>query len=401
MKAIYLLACAACLLSGVSWARAEEPPPPIQLKGIVSFSTNRFALLENTQTRSFQRELILGEGQREGSVSVIKIDPSAGQVTIKHEDTVRELTFAQGLQSAQPIKPASLRLQKASLPQVFKLYQRLARRSLFRSPSLAAPELNLVASGDSDADLAAAIEKALANSGIVLRPEGDKFEVAAKEAEFAKITPQLKRLASTLGQSRKPASPPSGEELIPPGTINFLGLDLDQFLPVYQELSDRTILRPSSLRASPIVFSTYTPLTLTEAIYAFSAVLAMDDVSVLPLDEKFLVVFPTAELDQVTALLSRKALAHEVSNIDPIAAGTLDFRRTKARLVMGVYKELSGQPIEMDDGLGETPIVMRSQNALTRAEALRAVEIILGLNGLTVVQQEGGKGFKVVRAGSH
>src|SRR5258705_7957082 len=123
----------------------------------------------------------------------------------------------------------------------------------------------------------------------------------------------------------------------------------------------------------------------------------INDISVLPLEEKFLVVFPTAELDKVTTLLSRKALAHEVSDKDSSVPGTLNFRSASLEDVMAVYKKLSGQPIEMDDRLGGATIFLRSQTSLTRGEALRALEIVLDLNGLTVVQREDGHGLKVVR----
>src|SRR5438309_89861 len=73
MKRLFLILTGACLLGAVG-LRSAEPPPPIQLKGIVSFSSNRFALLENTQARPFQRELILKEGQRDESVEVLEID---------------------------------------------------------------------------------------------------------------------------------------------------------------------------------------------------------------------------------------------------------------------------------------------------------------------------------------
>jgi len=87
-----------------------------------------------------------------------------------------------------------------------------------------------------------------------------------------------------------------------------------------------------------MMFRNRTPLTRTEAIYALSAMLAINDISVLPLEEKFLVVFPTAELDKVTTLLSRKALAHEVSDKDSSVPGTLNFRSASLEDVMAVYK---------------------------------------------------------------
>src|SRR6267378_2982092 len=118
MKAISLLVCAACLFTGVSWARAAEPPPPIQLKGIVSFATNRFALLENVPPGSFQHELIFSEGKRYDRTEVVKIDVPSETVTIKQEGIIRELTFDDGLPMISG-RPASLHLQKASLSQVF------------------------------------------------------------------------------------------------------------------------------------------------------------------------------------------------------------------------------------------------------------------------------------------
>ena len=76
------------------------------------------------------------------------------------------------------------------------------------------------------------------------------------------------------------------EETIPPGLIDFSGVDVNQVLDVYAKLVNRTILR-ANLPDAKIVLKTQTPLTRSEAIQALQAVLALNNVSVINIGDKF------------------------------------------------------------------------------------------------------------------
>ena len=84
------------------------------------------------------------------------------------------------------------------------------------------------------------------------------------------------------------------EETIPPGMIDFQGVDVSQVLDVYAKLVNRTVLR-AALPDAKIVLKTQTPLTKTEAIEALQAVLALNNISVINIGDKFVKV---AQSDQ-------------------------------------------------------------------------------------------------------
>lgn len=107
--------------------------------------------------------------------------------------------------------------------------------------------------------------------------------------------------------SPAPAAP-APEELIPAGTIDWVGAggaDLNQVLDYYAKLVGRTILRPANLQSPPILLRTETPLTRREVIQALESVLAMNGVSIIPMGEKFAKAVPTTQANQEGAPLQR------------------------------------------------------------------------------------------------
>jgi general secretion pathway protein D len=86
-------------------------------------------------------------------------------------------------------------------------------------------------------------------------------------------------------------------ELIPPGLIDFQGVDVSQVLEVYAQLVGRTLLR-AGLPNAQIVLKTETPLTKTEAIQALQAVLALNGIAVINVGDKFVKVMPVDQAGQ-------------------------------------------------------------------------------------------------------
>ena len=97
-------------------------------------------------------------------------------------------------------------------------------------------------------------------------------------------------IAPTLPAS--PAAGAGGEQMIPPGTIDFTSADVSQVLEVYSQLVNRTLLRPATLPNAPIVLKTLTPLTKAEAIEALQAVLSLNGIEVVNIGDKFVKVLP-------------------------------------------------------------------------------------------------------------
>ena len=107
---------------------------------------------------------------------------------------------------------------------------------------------------------------------------------------------------------------PDADVIIPAATINFPAVDIDQVLPIYAELVNRTILRASTLPAGKITLKTQTPLTKREAIDALNAVLGMNGVAMINIGDKFVKAVPSPQGGQAGAKLNRD---------DPSAFGEL------------------------------------------------------------------------------
>ena len=77
------------------------------------------------------------------------------------------------------------------------------------------------------------------------------------------------------------------EDILPAGMIKFQDADISQVLEIYQELTGRTVLKPSSLPATKISIKTQTELSRTEAIQALDSILSMNGITMVPQGTKF------------------------------------------------------------------------------------------------------------------
>jgi general secretion pathway protein D len=85
------------------------------------------------------------------------------------------------------------------------------------------------------------------------------------------------------GGAQPTATVPQGmadNQIIPPGLINFEGVDVSQVLDIYAQLVGKTLLH-AQLPAAQIVLKTETPLTKAEAIQALQGVLALNGIAVI------------------------------------------------------------------------------------------------------------------------
>lgn len=102
------------------------------------------------------------------------------------------------------------------------------------------------------------------------------------------------------------ADRPADEPMIAPGTVDFVGADLNQVLEFYQKLTGRTVLRPGSLQAAGgITLTTAAPMTKQEVVQALHGVLAMNSITMIPVGDKFVKVVPAAQANQEGAPLQR------------------------------------------------------------------------------------------------
>lgn len=88
-----------------------------------------------------------------------------------------------------------------------------------------------------------------------------------------------------------PAAAPAPEKEVAGITYNFPGVDVKQVLEVYAGLVNRTLLIGQMPNAT-ITLKTQSPLTKSEAIEALQAVLALNNITVVNIGEKFVKVLP-------------------------------------------------------------------------------------------------------------
>jgi general secretion pathway protein D len=94
------------------------------------------------------------------------------------------------------------------------------------------------------------------------------------------------------------------DEMIPQGLIDFSGADATQVLEVYARLVNRTLLR-AAVPEAKIILKTQTPLTRSEAIQALQALLAMNNISVINIGDKFVKVVTSDKANTAGAELDR------------------------------------------------------------------------------------------------
>jgi general secretion pathway protein D len=114
------------------------------------------------------------------------------------------------------------------------------------------------------------------------------------------LAPASNSLPSVTTPNATSTNNATPEEMIPAGNINFQGVDVSQVLDVYAQLVGRTLLR-AGLPAAQIVLRTETPLTKTEAIQALQAVLALNNIALVNVGDKFVKVLPIDQANSAGA----------------------------------------------------------------------------------------------------
>jgi len=382
VKIAWLYFLVACLLSPLAWSQTHERQAKVKLTGIVNLDGQRRALLEiyGDKWPAFTSRPILREGERDGNVELTKIDEQAGAVHVRMAGTeeIISLERTRGVSpQARPAPAASnglLVFHDSDVAQVLKVYAELAGRTVLRAPVLPAARIDLKSGAPiSPSEAVRTLDRALAEQGIMMTPCGEKF-VAAVAAAAAK---QTKAIPLPLAPGT------DHEESFAPGSIALEEADLFQVLDIYQELTGRTVLRGAWLPPTKISLRNQSALTQSEASYAFELALALNHLSLVPHEEKFVFAVPTAavaRLDSVPKLPAEDKPA-DLSDFPP---GLIKFLDVEVASVLKVYAALTGQAVTTPAALPPAKITIRTQTPLTRREAIHALDAVLALNDIQV-----------------
>jgi len=100
------------------------------------------------------------------------------------------------------------------------------------------------------------------------------------------------------------------DEIIPANSIDFTAATLEQVLGIYGEFVGRNILRPATLPDAKIVLKQTTALTRLEVVRAIEAAMALNNVSVVNVGDKFVTVVPTADAWKIPGRINTNETAH-------------------------------------------------------------------------------------------
>ena len=169
------------------------------------------------------------------------------------------------------------------------------------------------------------------------------------------------------------------EEIIPPGgLINFQGADLKQVLDIYAMLVNRTILRASTLPATPIFLTTQTPLTKTEAIQALDAVLGMSGVTMINFGEKFVKAEPVGTANTVGAPFDRRDAA-QFPELGPYVTHVVQLRFAKPTELVQILQPFVKIPNAILPVDSSQILVLRdfTENVKRMLEMVKAVDVAI------------------------
>jgi general secretion pathway protein D len=158
--------------------------------------------------------------------------------------------------------------------------------------------------------------------------------------------------------------------------INFKEMKIDEFLQIYAETVNRTILRPGTLPAPTITLRNQTPITRREAIQLLDAVLGINGIAMIPVGEKFVKAVPTAEAGMSGGSLEHGE-AKDIPELGPYITHVVQLRYTKPSEMIPVIQPFAKIPNSILPIEGNGVLVIRdfSENVKRMLEMIAQVDV--------------------------
>lgn len=213
------------------------------------------------------------------------------------------------------------------------------------------------------------------------------FLVLTASALWAQIPPNIPRRPGppqfNLPQNQNNSaqnqntSTPDSQEMIPPGLIDFQGVDVSQVLEVYAQLVGRTLLR-AGLPSAQIVLKTETPLTKAEAIQALQAVLALNGIAVINVGDKFVKVVPVDQAGTVAEPFNTQNIS-QLPELGSYVTRIVQLHYVKPSVMAPILQPFSKAPnavLPIDDNM---ILVLRdySENIKRMMELITNIDVVV------------------------
>ena len=252
------------------------------------------------------------------------------------------------------------------------------------------------------------IESELSKRGIAVVQDGPHFVLVVPEhlrGFLTNVAPYVAEPATSKSQLAMPG-----------GAIDFAGADLGQVLPIYAALSQGTILRPMTLPSPVVRLKSNCPLSLEEAVYAMSTILALNGIAVVEDGERFVQVVPMAQRAHVRTRAPKPEPGARLFDPKKVpSTGVTDFPRPltemerieqeyerlriefyhfihykgpperPAKRLLEFYASLAGKTAEASRNFDTLPIWFHIETPVSKADLLYAIETTFALNSLAIV----------------
>lgn len=158
--------------------------------------------------------------------------------------------------------------------------------------------------------------------------------------------------------------------------VNFKGMTVDEFLLIYAETVNRTVLRSGTLGAPTITLRNQTPLTRKEVIQLFDAVLGINGIAMIPVGDKFVKAVPIGE-----AAAGGGALEHgdakDLPELGPYVTHVVQLRFTKPSEMIPIIQPFAKIPNSILPIEGNGILVIRdfSENVKRMLEMIAQVDV--------------------------
>jgi hypothetical protein len=361
-----------CLLAGAGALRGADGESTVVVNGIAHFNGRSLALLEITgpSPRNTMTRPIVAQGERSEQVEVTLIDEANGLVRVLNNGV--ETTFNLGGATAVPGR--TFQFKDVSLGQMLEILQQLTGTTVLAPDTLPGAKFSLSTGRLAKDDARRELETALRLKGIETQERGEKFVFAVQSRDLPQLA-EIKELPA----------PAAGDEMFPAGMVRFMSADLSQAFEIYQELSRRTILRPGNLPWSKITVRSQREASRAETTWMIEALFAINGVKMIPEGEKFAFALP-AKQDARPPAIPPEAAAMPATEGEEFPAGALKWFDADVAAALNLFASLVGrEALPVERSVPSVKVSVRSQQSLTRAEAVYALNALAALNGLNFV----------------
>jgi hypothetical protein len=325
--------------------------------------------------RPVRQTVQLRENERDGNYTVDKISPEPGRVVLSHGEAKETLDLDPA--TGPVAKAPTLQLRSVRLDQIIILLQTLAGRTIISSPSSRNGSLDLTTPPlGSRSKAVEALENALAAEGLVLKHASDKFTLLAGSSE-SNVVESIPKVPQTVDPAKAASA---SSDVIPAGMISFTDTDLQQVLAIYQDITDRAVIRGNA--GGKIMVRSGTSVNRSELTWMLDTVIRLTGVIMIPESNKFVFALAPSQTNALPRFNREKALGKAMKGLDwqprPLKLVNADFQ-----LLIELYAAVLGRKtIPRQDGLPNRYLYFNSQTPLDQAETVYALEALAWVNNV-------------------